>query len=158
MIRVSITICTVTHSHTSHTRPPYSDPFGKNRLGPLHSREVRDFYSPAKHSMNIMVTIPSTVASSLMWWKDPHQVCVGVPFLLSLPEKVIITTHLSLRLGKPHGNHKAQGFGCPRMHINFLELWAVQEACRVFLQFTWSHHVLVMSDNITAILYITKRD
>lgn len=43
-----------------------------------------------------------------------------------------------------------------RMHTNLLELRAVQEVCKTFLTFIQSHHILIMSDNVTIVVYINK--
>lgn len=44
-----------------------------------------------------------------------------------------------------------------RMHINLLELQAVCEACKAFLPFIQSHHLIIVSENITIIFYINNQ-
>lgn len=41
------------------------------------------------HPMSFIITVPAKVVSSLLWWMNPQQVCMGVPFFLSSPDGTI---------------------------------------------------------------------
>lgn len=81
---------------------------------------------------------------------------MGIPFLPSFLDKMIITDASLLGWGAHMDSHMTQGMWTPqesRMHINILEFRAVRRACESFLPFICSHHILLMSDSTTAVFY-----
>lgn len=117
-------------------------------------------YDPQKEHLNKWVLLPPTVPSSLTWWCNPSKVMAGISFNPPTSHATL-TTDASLVGWVAHiQGHTVQGLCSVReawMHIHFLELHEVQHACQMLLPFIQSRHIQLLSDNMTAIVYINKQ-
>lgn len=118
-------------------------------------------YSPNCYPINLMVTFPARVVSSLLWWTNPHWVCMGVFFLPSFLSDRIIITDASLFGWGAHLNscteQDTQTSQDSKMHLSVLELQVVQKLCKSLLPFIHTHHVLIMPDKVTTVFYINTQ-
>ncbi len=103
------------------------------------------------------VTVTRACVSVLAHWRDPFWPKQGV-ILDTAHRRKVVTTDASnkgwgaLCEGKPtFGLWSEDESG---LHINFLEMLAVCQACQFFLPDIRGHHVLVRSDSRSEVTYI----
>lgn len=104
--------------------------------------------------------MPELVLLSLDWWTDPLKVCVGIPFLPTLPTLTLVMHASSLGLGAHIGSLKTQGLWSSQdleAHINVRELKAVRLSCSTFLPYIWGEGMYNMTDNSVTIFYINNQ-
>lgn len=90
---------------------------------------------------------------------DPSKVVVSTSFTLLTPQATIATDASLVGRGAHLNHHMAQGIWMPqeaRIYIKVLELRAVHFVCQAFLPLIWSRHVQLLSNNISALVYINK--
>ncbi|XP_065406172.1 uncharacterized protein LOC122174245 [Chrysemys picta bellii] len=129
------------------------------RLRPLQTW-VSSIYCPHRDSLNMVVTVPNSVLTSLTWWLDHNVVCEGMPFHAPQPSLHLVTDASSLGWGAHLNEHHTQGlWTAPQLalHINVRELMVVRLACQAFLNLLRGRCVLVLIDNTTAMFYIKKQ-
>ncbi|XP_067420874.1 dynein axonemal heavy chain 14 [Emydura macquarii macquarii] len=134
--------------------------FTRLRLRPLQ-RWLASVYAPIRHPLNRIVTLPTPLLTSLLWWKDPREVLKGVPFREMVPSVTLITDASDVGWGAHiTGNLNTQGRWSPReisLHINVRELRAVRLAFKVFLRFLRGRVVQVLTDNTAAMFYMNRQ-
>ena len=106
------------------------------------------------------VVVSQTCMDTLVRWRDPAFLSSGVTMGEVVSHKVITTDASRLGWGAVHEGRSARGLWTPQMlkhHINFLELMAVFLALKKFEPLILGCHVLVRTDNTTALYYINKQ-
>lgn len=104
---------------------------------------LKSVYLSHRNHMDKTVTVLHEVISLLSWWKDPIQVCRGVPLSAPLPTKtLIVETSTHEWGGWSHLDHlQTQGLCSPAeapLHINIMELRTISLACKIFLPVVWA--------------------
>lgn len=70
---------------------------------------LRTVYAPNRDKLHKVLLMPSAIKISLEWWKDPQNVCTGLPFIQP-PPTLILTTAASLVGWWAHvDDHTVQG-------------------------------------------------
>ena len=116
--------------------------------------------------MQQKILVTNQVYSHLNWWRDPLNLSLGLP-LSPRPVSAVVTTDASLRgwggiLSEVDGalvNKMVQGVWDPSqsaLHINVLEMLAVQKTLTRFRSQLTNRTVMVRSDNTTVCTYINK--
>lgn len=101
-----------------------------------------------------LVTPTEHVSPALEWWSAPGRLTQGVSFLLTPPDLRLFTDASTEGWGAHLDELRVAGLWSPaqtRLHINNLELLAVQLALEQFLHRVKGRHVLVMTDNTTVV-------
>ncbi|XP_042300657.1 uncharacterized protein LOC121918713 [Sceloporus undulatus] len=134
-------------------------PWSRLRLRPLQAWFLSVF-SPMEDSPSKWLTVPRPVAASLNWWLDEHNVRAGMPFHQPQPQ-VTLTTDASL---EGWGAHLLDlvvkdkwSDSDSLLHINALEMLAVEKALRAFESAVTGRVVLLRTDNTTVMYYINKQ-
>lgn len=114
-----------------------------------------------RHSLQkLFLSMPMKLKDSLLWWTQPKNSCVGVPFLQLAPT-MILTTDASLICWGAHlHTHTVQGRWSLTeftLHINLLELQEVCNACLYFLPLITHCTIRVMTDNSACMFYINRQ-
>ena len=133
------------------------------RLGRLHMRPFQQWMGslrvPATQGSR-RVTVTETCMQALRQWKVAAFLSEGVPVGRIISRKVI-TTDASLKgWGATFEGRTARGLWDRSMktaHINYLELMAVFLAVKHFEPLVSGCHVLIRTDNTTAMSYINKQ-
>ncbi|XP_075783465.1 DNA repair protein RAD51 homolog 2 isoform X1 [Pelodiscus sinensis] len=130
----------------------------------LHLRSLQHWlfkvYTPGVHAVSKTVSIPRQVRTSLIWWDNPQNLLSGVPFHAQRPTVQITTDASLIGWGAHLQQHRVQGLWSAQeslLHINLLELRAVSNACRHFLQRIRGHAVHILTDNICTVYYINRQ-
>jgi hypothetical protein len=111
------------------------------------------------HNLQHPIMIPRHLLPIMHWWADLENLVAGLPWRFPRPS-VTMTTDASLKAWGAH----AQGMTVQgkwtkhqsSLHINVLELMAVQKGLLAFLSFLKNKSILVQTDNSTVISYINK--
>ncbi|KAK9957701.1 hypothetical protein ABG768_011924, partial [Culter alburnus] len=134
---------------------------------PLGLLRMRDFQRwtaaqrlcPKRH-LNRKVIVTSLCMRALHHWRDRAFLESGTP-LGAVSMRKVVTTDASLTgWGAVCEGRIAKGkwpVSLQNAHINFLELLTVFLALKHFVQFLKNHHVLIRSDNTTAVAYINRQ-
>ena len=134
------------------------------RFGPLHYRELEKEKSNAlkinKGNYSAHMTLSIRAKSELTWWIT-NLGSAFAPITLSKPDITLQTDASGLGWGATDGSTKTGGrwnelelFRADYNDINHLELWASFLALRAFCHLSRNIHVLIKSDNKTAIAYM----
>ncbi|XP_075785297.1 uncharacterized protein LOC142829500 [Pelodiscus sinensis] len=117
-------------------------------------------YKPGITNINTFTTVPARVKKLLVWWTLPANTLAGVPFRVQ-PPSIQLTTDASLIGWGAHMLHyRTQGLWSHQeslLHINFLELRAVFNACRHFVHQIQGTTIQVLTDNICTVYYINRQ-
>ncbi|KAF7245842.1 RNA-directed DNA polymerase from mobile element jockey [Varanus komodoensis] len=109
-------------------------PHAKLRLRPLQLF-FNGMFRPQTDPPTKQIRLPASVLQSLLWWIDPANLTVGVPFRPWYPTVILGTNASLLGWGAICSNLRTQGIWSHRAcrnHINFLELLAVFKALQSF--------------------------
>lgn len=68
------------------------------QLRPLQTWLVSVYWLGQNH-LGVVVTLPLSVITTLLWWLDPTTVCVGVPFSKLQPTMFLVTNAFALSWG-----------------------------------------------------------
>lgn len=107
------------------------------------------------------VRVPSRCLLTLQPWRDRAYLAMGVP-LGSIPfrHEVVVTSASPSGWGAVWRHRAVRGLWSAQEaaeHINVLELWAIHLALCNFLPFLQGRHVLVRSDNKSAVYHVNRR-
>lgn len=134
-------------------------PWCRLRMRPLQLH-LAQFYRQSVHPLDHSVPVPLSLHPDLRWWTSRLNLVKGVPFP-ALPHQVVLTTDASnLGWGGHVGSLTASGVwddSTRRLHINALEMLAVEYSLRALLETVSDRRVLVKSDNATVVAYLNKQ-
>ena len=127
---------------------------------------VNQNWNYQRNNLNHKLLVTNKVYHHLQWWRDPHNLSLGMP-LSPRPVSAVIMTDASLSgwggiLTEVDGasvKHMVQGVWNPSQaayHINVLELLAVRNTLVQFRSQLVNRTVMVRSDNTTVCTYINK--
>ena len=132
-------------------------PLGRLYLRPLqcyfHSLGLTDRFTPPRRSD------PSVLASLLQQWQDLSFLTSGIPIRPFQAEFTIFTDPSNQGLGAHMGDSQISGTRAPldrQLHINCLELKAVEAALHHWAPVLQGHQVMIATDNST-VSYINKQ-
>ncbi|KAF7243259.1 Transposon Ty3-I Gag-Pol polyprotein [Varanus komodoensis] len=134
-------------------------PHAKLRLRPLHLF-FNGVFRPQMDPPIKRIRLPASVLQSLLWWIDPANLTVGVPFRPWYPTITLGTDASLLGWGAICSDLRTQGIWSQqdcRNHINFLELLAVFKALQSFEDVLLHQVVQVTSDNMATVFYLNKQ-
>ena len=134
------------------------------RLGMLHVRPIQlafqDLWSQKEGDQRQLLPVSREVKQALQWWTVEDNVRSGVPLQEPKPE-IQVFTDASLDGWGGHLDFQvAQGSWDPhqrKLHINVLEMMAVQKVLEFFLSQVTGKTVLVATDNLTVVYYIRRQ-
>nr|XP_055040043.1 uncharacterized protein LOC129427314 [Misgurnus anguillicaudatus] len=133
-------------------------------LGLLRMREFQHWIAaqrlcPKRH-LNRRVVVSSQCMDALRYWRQRSFLESGTP-LGTVSQRKVVTTDASLwGWGAVYEGRAINGKWPDTLqsaHINFLELLTVYLALKHFVRFLRNHHVLIRSDNTTAVAYINRQ-
>lgn len=111
-----------------------------------------------EYNYNKVMKIPTRVKKDLEWWKS--NILTGIHFIKDNNFAKIIHSDASLSgWGATDGEKKIQGFWSTehkKLHINYLELLAIQLALERLAADCYDVQLLLRIDNITAASYINR--
>nr|XP_060620947.1 uncharacterized protein LOC132768763 [Anolis sagrei ordinatus] len=134
-------------------------PFARLRLRPLQNWFLRVF-RPHKDSQNTILHPPQLVLDSLSWWTKRYNVNRGMPFHPPRPSMALTTDASTSGWGAHINDLQISGrWSKPerQLHINALELIAVEKALRAFKPIVYNHTIQVVTDNTTIKYYLNKQ-
>ena len=133
-------------------------PLGRLYLRPLqryfHSLSLTDRFMPPRQSD------PSVLASLLQHWQDLSFLTSGIPIRPFHADFTIFTDALTQGWGAHMGDSQISGTWAPldrQLHINCLELKAVEAALHHWAPVLQGHQVMIATDNSTVVSYINKQ-
>ena len=106
------------------------------------------------------VTVSQVCMDSLIPWRDRALLSCGVPLGMVTSYKVVTTDASRSGWGATHEGRTARGLWTQAMlefHINYLELMAIYLALKHFEPLLLGCHVLIRTDNTTALFYLNKQ-
>ncbi len=108
----------------------------------------------------LRVRIDHRCVRAVVPWKNPCLFQKGVRLVLTFRRKVVTTDTSrsgwgTLGEGNPAFSSWSTTEQC--LHINCLEMLAVLQALKTFLQALRGHHVLARSDSMTVVAYIKRQ-
>lgn len=110
--------------------------------------------------LSYRVKVTPACVEALRPWRDTVTLTAGV-LLGAVSSRITMTSDASLLAWRATLMGRAvNGIWDPRLaqaHINVLELWAVFLPLRHFQQFLQGQHVLINTDNSTAVAYINRQ-
>ena len=128
-------------------------------MRPLQMHLLRN-WSPARMSLHWEVPCTQSVKSSLHWWLHQANFQKGV-YLQPIQTQITMTCDASMvGWGGFVNNHVVQDVWSRNQsteHINYLELKAVHLSLKNFLPILKNKHVLIRSDNSSAVQYFNKQ-
>nr|XP_016847900.1 PREDICTED: uncharacterized protein LOC107982642 [Anolis carolinensis] len=128
-------------------------------LRPLQNWFVREF-NPLLDRQDRILSPPQAVLRSLAWWTKEHNVCSGLPFNSPQPS-VSLTTDASSQGWGAHlqdlTTHSHWSTIELSLHINALELLAVEKALKSFAPLVKNRVVQLITDNTTVKFYVNKQ-
>ena len=135
-------------------------PLGLLKARPLQ-RWLNSFHLDPKRDRYVKLLVTRSGLQALRPWRNESMLVQGVP-LMDLPfRRTVVTTDASLTgWGAVWEGRSARGQWSPPWtseHINVLELRAVHLALRALLPFVRGRHVLVRTDNTSAVYYINHQ-
>ena len=113
-----------------------------------------------KYNFKVCVTLDPASLWCLAWWRRNVPDAVAPIRLLTNPSEIIFTDASSYAWGCYYDGNIAQGYFSPLelpLSINSKETLAIWYALRSFRQQLSDSHVLIQSDNTTAISYVAKK-
>ncbi|XP_073677299.1 uncharacterized protein [Garra rufa] len=133
-------------------------------LGLLRMREFQNWTAaqhlcPKRH-LNRKVTVSALCVRAVRYWRNRSFLESGTPLGVVSMRKVVTTDASLSGWGAVCEGRIAKGKWPASLkcaHINYLELLTVFLALKHFVQFLWNHHVLIRSDNTTAVAYINRQ-
>ena len=133
-------------------------------LGRLYMRGFQRWVSslgldPRVHAHR-RICVPVDCTLALRQWKHPYFLTQGVQLGTICARKVVTTDASLWGWGATHEGRSVNGRWRSELrsvHINVLELMAVFLALRHFLPYVTGAHVLVRTENTTALAYINKQ-
>ncbi|XP_075336649.1 uncharacterized protein LOC142397191 [Odontesthes bonariensis] len=135
-------------------------PLGLLSLRPLQ-RWLHSFHLDAKRHRHRRLAVSHRCLLALAPWKKRSFLLQGMPMGSIASRREAVTTDASLSgWGAVWQNRTAQGLWPARdrsQNINALELRAVHRALQAFLPFLRGRHVLVRSDNVSAVSHINHQ-
>ncbi len=134
-------------------------------LGLLRARPLQRWVNSAnlhpKLDRHVRMRVTRRCIQMLRPWKNKRLLSQGVPLGNIPARRSVITTDASLmRWGAVWEGRCVRGFWKPPWtleHINVLELRAVYLSLRAFLPSLQNKHVLVRTDNMSAVYYINHQ-
>ena len=133
-------------------------PLGRLHLRPLqryfHSLGLTDRFIPPRRSD------PSVLASLLQQWQDLSFLTSGIPSHPFQADFTIFTDASTQGWGAHMGDFQISGTWAPldrQLHINCLELKAVEAALRHWAPVLQGRQVMISTDNSTVVSYINKQ-
>lgn len=133
---------------------------GRLKLRPLQWY-LRDRYSPVSDPLTKQILLDwDVLRETFQTWQDVNWLRRGVPMHQPAPDLTLVTDASSLGWGGYLGNQEISG--CwdrdhHSLHINYLEMKAVQLCLEHFEATVRNRVVLVLTDNTTAVHYINKQ-
>ncbi|XP_075325299.1 uncharacterized protein LOC142383412 [Odontesthes bonariensis] len=135
-------------------------PLGLLSLRPLQ-RWLHSFHLDARRHRHRRLAVSHRCLLALAPWRKRSFLLQGMPMGSIASRREAVTTDASLSgWGAVWQNRTAQGLWPARdrsQHINALELRAVHRALQAFLPFLRGRHVLVRSDNVSAVSHINHQ-
>ncbi|KAF7241734.1 Transcription factor CP2-like protein 1 [Varanus komodoensis] len=134
-------------------------PHAKLRLRPLQLF-FNGAFRPQMDPPTKRIRLLASILQSLLWWIDPANLTVGVPFRPRYPTITLSTDASLLGWGAICSDLRTQGIWSQRdcrNHINFLELLAVFKALQSFEDVLLHQVVQVTSDNMATVFYLNKQ-
>ncbi|XP_068212533.1 uncharacterized protein [Palaemon carinicauda] len=113
-----------------------------------------------RDSPHKVVPVTTETKEVLGWWIDTSNTLKGMPFVADPPEMLFFTDASKEGWGAHLLDSTARGRWGPEeknLHINVLEMMAVQRACLEFIQKLRGNTVALMCDNATVVAYIKKQ-
>ncbi|XP_067317662.1 CREB-regulated transcription coactivator 3-like isoform X2 [Anolis sagrei] len=130
----------------------------------LHSRPLQSWFlsvfDPLLHRPTMRLSLPVQLRNQLLWWASQHNVCVGLPFHQPRPSKILTTDSSLTGWGAHVDGLTTQGTWTSveaALHINLMELLAVEKALKSFEPILRCQVVQLMTDNTTVMFYINKQ-
>ena len=131
------------------------------RLGRLFMRPFQKWMrSLGLKRPHHLVDVSKTCVEALRPWTSAHFLSEGVTMGMVTARKVITTDASLSGWGATHEGRAARGVwndDLKSAHINYLELLAIRLALQHFLPLIQGCHVLVRTDNTTALCYVNKQ-
>ena len=121
---------------------------------------LRDAWRQSTDSPFSPVALTDTVRKDLLWWSDPANLLVGMPFHEAPPDLHLYSDASHQGWGAHLLDLQAAGIWGPqdrRCHINLLELRAVWLGLQAFRDSLVGTSVVAMSDNTTVVAYIRNQ-
>lgn len=118
------------------------------------------FYKPKHHPLNKLIPLSQKTSVSIQKWISPLTLFQGKRTVSPLPSVTIVTDASQMGWGAHLGTTKIAGSwgeGDTKLHINILEMKAVQIALIKFRQLITNQCVLIKSDNSTVVSYINRQ-
>jgi hypothetical protein len=130
--------------------------------GPLFYRQLEKVKSTAlkrnRGDFDALTVLSQDAINELKWWLENVSTCT-YPLEQKAPEIEIYTDASTLGYGAVCGKEKAGGrwsFEEKDLHINVLELLAIEFALKCFSKLVTNKHVKILCDNTCAVTYIRK--
>ncbi|XP_068227864.1 uncharacterized protein [Palaemon carinicauda] len=131
--------------------------------GRLKLREVqwnlKELWSPGETPHRV-VSVSSETKEALKWWSDRVNTQKGIPFATAPPEMLLLTDASKEGWGAHLQEETAKGKWSQEektLHINVLELLAVQKACMRFVHRLQGNTAAPMYDNATVVAYVKNQ-
>lgn len=130
----------------------------------LHLRSLQTWFasvhSPNRQHLDLVLTVPDPIFTSLDWWKDPQSATAGVAFVIPQPFVSLVSVVSNLGWGVHLSCLRTKGLWSQEevsLHINIRELKVVHLACQMFLPQIMGKVVKVFTANTAAMIYISKQ-
>jgi len=134
-------------------------PFGHWRVRPLHWYR-KEIWDPCTGSYEDVFPLNQTFPRrALLWWTKARNVTPGVPLHEPTPDLTLYTDASLDGWGAHLLEHRVSGTWTPaqrRLHINVLELKAVDLALQALLPVCRNKVIQVQADNTTAVAYLKR--
>lgn len=133
-------------------------------MGRLFSREIqfclKANWNANLHDKYLWIQLSPEARADLTWWLDPENVFTGSPVVRPPPDAQIFTDASNEGWGAHLNYNLASGTwssSWKSLHINNLELEAVNKALQFWNNRLRNSHVLVATDNSTVVSYLNKQ-
>jgi hypothetical protein len=117
-------------------------------------------YSQMSEDLDILVPVHADIHQHLDWWLKEDHLLAGVRFPALAPQVTLVTDASNLGWGGHVGPQTVSGVWNAHesgLHINALEMLAVEKSLIALLHLTQGRRVLVKSDNATTVAYLNKQ-
>ncbi|XP_038046795.1 uncharacterized protein LOC119721003 [Patiria miniata] len=134
-------------------------PWCRMHMRPLQLHLLYHF-RPRKDPISKMVPVTPLIIDKLRWWLAPNNLLCGVVFPRPSPAAILTTDASTLGWGAHMDYLSRAGTWSMKeslLHINHLELLAVDKALRSLESEVLNKLVLVKSDNSTVVSYINRQ-
>ncbi|XP_060642454.2 transcription factor E4F1 isoform X3 [Anolis sagrei] len=135
-------------------------PFARLRMRPLQNWFIRTF-NPLTDPQSRVLYPPNSILQSLSWWTREHNVCQGMPFNQPRPSMSLTTDASNSGWGAHLKGFKVSGHWSPlerKLHINALELIAVEKALWSFCRIIANRTIQIVTDNTAVKYYLNKQE